>query len=89
MSYNKDKMARTNETVINKADLFNYLDGFLFANNEEVEFAICDFIETQEWELYYSDCALASELANEYINKKELNIPYYVDGVLVDYSETF
>ena len=54
------------ETIIDVRKLFDYLDAFTFVDNEEIEMAICDFIEKQEGSLYWSDCALASELCNEY-----------------------
>lgn len=57
------------ETVINKKDLFNYLDGFTFWEAEEVEMAVAQFIEEQEGALYWSDISLAGELATEYIQK--------------------
>lgn len=60
------------ETIIDKDNLFDYLNNFLFSSNTEIEMAICDYIEEQEGELYWSDCWLATELANEFINKKEL-----------------
>ena len=63
---------KNTETIIDRNDLFDYLNSFLFSNNEEIEMAICDYIEKQEWCLYRSDCSLATELANEFINKKEL-----------------
>ena len=73
-------------TIVDKNNLFSFLDWYVFYSNEEIELAICDYIEKQEWSLYYSDCWLASELANEYINKKELyNIDYFVDWELVEY----
>ena len=54
------------DTIVDIRKLFDYLDGFTFVDNEEIEMAICDFIEKQEWSLYWSDCAFASELCNEY-----------------------
>lgn len=57
------------ETVINKKDLFNYLDGFTFGEMEEVEMAVAQFIEEQEGALHWSDISLAGELATEYIQK--------------------
>ena len=78
------------ETIINKDDLFSYLDAFLFGNSDEIIMAICEYIEKQEGVLYWSDSMLANELANEYINKKELyNIDYKVDGETVDFTEGF
>lgn len=79
-----------NETIINKDDLFSYLDGFLFGNSDEIIIAICEYIEKQEGVLHWSDSMLANELANEYINKKELyNIDYKVDGETVDFTDGF
>ena len=78
-------------TIIDKDELFSFLDWYLFVNTNEIEMAICDFIEKQEWNLYYSDCAFACELCNEYINKKELyNIDYIDDDWnIVDFSKWF
>lgn len=77
-------------TTINKNDLFSYLDGYYFVNTDEIEMAICDYIQKKEWTLYYSDCAFACELMNEYINKKELyDIDYMVDWKAVDFSKWF
>ena len=61
------------ETVINKKELFDYLDGFTFGEMEEVEMAVAQFIEEQEGTLYWSDISLAVELATEYIKKTILN----------------
>lgn len=56
------------ETIINKSDLFNYLDWYAFVDDEEIQLAICDYIENQEGKLYYSDCAFAYDLMQEYKN---------------------
>lgn len=58
-------------TIIDRKKLFEFLDIYSFVNDNEIEIAICDFIEKQEWKLYYSDCAMACELCNEY--KEYLN----------------
>ena len=58
------------ETIINKKDLFDYLDGFTFGEAEEIEMAVAQFIEEQEGKLYYSDLALAGELATEYLQNR-------------------
>ena len=60
------------ETIINTDDLFNYLDGYTFSSSDEISMAICEYITKQEGVLYWSDCCLAGELADDYINKKEL-----------------
>ncbi len=65
------KKAKKLETVINKKDLFDYLDGFSFESMSEIDSAICQYIEEQEGALYLSDCAIAGELGNEYIQKKQ------------------
>jgi hypothetical protein len=57
-----------NETIINKSDLFDYLDWYVFVDDEEIQLAICDYIENQEGVLYYSDCAFAYDLMQEYKN---------------------
>lgn len=62
-------MNELTETIINKKDLFDYLDGFTFWEMEEVEMAVSQFIEEQEGALYWSDISLAGELATEYIQK--------------------
>ena len=64
------KKAKKPETIINKKDLFDYLDGFTFGEMSEIDSAICQYIEEQEGALYWSDCALAGELGNEYIQKR-------------------
>ena len=53
-------------TVIDKKELFNYLDWYTFVDDEEIQLAICDYIENQEGKLYYSDCAFAYDLMQEY-----------------------
>lgn len=84
-------MKKSKYTIIDKNELFSFLDWYLFTNTNEIELAICDFIEKQEKQLYYSDCALACELCNEYINKKELyNIDYIDDDWdICDFSKWF
>lgn len=67
------KKAKKPETIINKKDLFDYLDGFSFGELSEIDSAICQYIEEQEGALYWSDCALAWELGNEYIEKRYWN----------------
>jgi hypothetical protein len=42
------------------------LDIYSFADDDEIQMAICDFIEKQEWKLFYSDCAFAYDLMNDY-----------------------
>ena len=81
----------TKETIINKSDLFNYLDGFARANDTEILTAICDYIEKQEGVLYESDVILAGDLKGEYIDQKELyNIDFIDDdGNVIDFTETF
>ena len=78
-------------TNIDKSDLFSYLDWILFNNDNEITLAISDYIEKEYWKLYYSDLALACELMNEYINKKELyNIDYIDwDWNICDFSKWF
>lgn len=60
------------ETIIDRAELFYYLDGFIFGDTEEITLAICNFIEEQEWKLYYSDMELAGMLTDEYIEYKDI-----------------
>lgn len=60
------------ETVINKSDLFNYLDQYNFVEENEIQMAIMDYIEKQENEIYWSDSLLAGDLADEYIEKNHL-----------------
>lgn len=62
-------MNELTEKVINKKDLFDYLDGFTFGEMEEVEMAVAQFIEEQDGALYLSDIVLAGGLAMEYIQK--------------------
>ena len=78
-------------TIIDRKKLFEYLDIYSFIDDDEIQMAICDFIEKQEWVLYYSDWALACELMNEYLNKKELyNIDYIDwDWNICDFSKWF
>lgn len=59
------------ETIIDRAELFYYLDGFILGDIGEIIMAICTFIEEQEWKLYYSDMELAGRLADEYVEFKE------------------
>lgn len=59
------------ETIIDRTDLFHYLDGFILGDEWEIIMAICTFIEEQEWKLYYSDMELAGMLADEYMEFKE------------------
>ena len=61
------------ETVINKSDLFNYLDQYNFVEENEIQMAIMDYIEKQENEIYWSDSLLAGDLADEYIEKKSFS----------------
>ena len=58
------------ETIINKSDLFNYLDRYDFVDQDEIILAICDYIEKQEKVFYYSDSMLAYNLALEYEKRK-------------------
>ena len=68
---------------LKKSDLFSYLDWISFVEFWEVEMAVNDFfrkyVEKDEnfqpsrWELAYY-----SELAEEYINKKQINLPIYL-----------
>lgn len=60
------------ETIINKSDLFNYLDQYNFVEENEIQMAIMDYIEKQEGKLYYSDMAMAYKLSLEYIEKNHL-----------------
>lgn len=60
------------ETIINKSDLFNCLDIYTFVDQNEIQMAICDYIEKQEGKLYYSDMSLAYDLSLEYIEKNHL-----------------
>lgn len=71
------KKAKKPETIINKKDLFDYLDGFSFGEAEEIEMAVAQFIEEQEGALYWSDCALAWELGNEYIKERYWNVTIF------------
>lgn len=84
-------MKKSKYTIIDKDELFSFLDWYLFINTNEIEIAICDYIEKEYWKLYYSDCAFACELMNEYINKKELyNIDYIDwDWNICDFSKWF
>ena len=59
-------------TIIDKKDLFDYLDGYSFIDENEVHMCICDFIDNQNWCLYWSDCLLAGELCDEYIEKRKI-----------------
>lgn len=59
------------ETIINKSDLFEYLDTYSFVDENEIELAICEYIENQEGVLYCSDCLLASELTKEYLKENK------------------
>ena len=54
--------------------LYEYLDWYCFVNSDEVYCAICDFIENEDWSLYYSDCASAYNLWNEYIKDRKLEL---------------
>ena len=60
------------ETIINKKDLFEFLDIYTFVDQNEIQMAICDYIEKQEGKLYYSDMAMAYDLSLEYIEKNHL-----------------
>ena len=60
------------ETIINKSDLFDYLDQYNFVEENEIQMAIMDYIEKQENVTYWSDCLLAGDLADEYIKKNHL-----------------
>ena len=60
------------ETIINKFDLFKYLDQYDFVEENEIQMAILDYIGEQENEIYWSDCLLAGDLADEYIEKNHL-----------------
>ena len=53
-------------TIIDKKELFDYLDWYVFVDDIEIQSCICDFIENQEWKLFYSDCELAYNLMKEY-----------------------
>lgn len=59
-------------TVIDKKELFDYLDGYSFIDENEVQMCICDFIDNQEGCLYWSDCMFAGELCDEYIEKRKI-----------------
>lgn len=59
-------------TIIDKSELFDYLDWYSFVDDEEIQLAICSFIEDQEWTLYYSDCAFAYDLMEEYKQKNKI-----------------
>lgn len=70
---NSKNMKKENTyTIIDKDDLFDELNNYLFYSFSEIVMAICDYIEKKEWCLYYSDCAFASELASEFVDQKEL-----------------
>lgn len=58
------------ETIINKSDLFEYLDWYSFVDQTEIIAAICDYIEKQEGIIFFSDCCLAYELSEEYAKEK-------------------
>lgn len=60
------------ETIINKSDLFDYLDQYNFVEENEIQMAILDYVGKQENEIYWSDCLLAGDLADEYIEKNHL-----------------
>lgn len=70
---NSKKMKKSKKyTVIDKEDLFDYLDWYSFVDDEEIQMAICDYIENQEWTLYYSDCTFAYDLMDEYKQKNKI-----------------
>ena len=57
---------KKNYTIIDRKKLFDFLDIYSFVNDDEIQMAICDFIEKQEWKLYYSDCEFAYNLMSDY-----------------------
>lgn len=57
---------KKNYTIIDRKKLFEFLDIYSFIDDDEIQMAICDFIEKQEWKLYYSDCEFAYDLMNDY-----------------------
>lgn len=55
-------------------ELYRYLDGYHFVNVEEVNMAVCEFIEQNSEEpLAYSDLAYATELAEQYIKDNDFH----------------
>lgn len=56
----------------NTRDLFNFLDGYYFSSCEEVEMAAGEYIENTTGSLYWSDLAIAGELAERYIKERSL-----------------
>ena len=56
----------------NTRDLFNFLDGYCFSSCEEVEIAAGEYIENTTGSLYWSDLAIAGELAERYIKERSL-----------------
>ena len=58
-----------------KKDLFEYLDGYYFVNESEVNMAVCEFFMENMWIMDPSYWELLEywELASEYIKEKKLN----------------
>lgn len=64
-----------------KQDLFAYLDAFSFVSIWEIEMAIEDFFrefveKNEKFSPSYWELAYYSELASEYINKKQIFLPF-------------
>lgn len=54
--------------------LYEYLDWYDFVSEEEINMAVCEFIEQNSGEpLSYYDCACATELAEQYIKDSDLH----------------
>lgn len=61
--------------IMEKKDLFEYLNGYNFVNESEVNMAVCEFFMENMWIMDPSYWELLEywELASEYIKEKKLN----------------
>lgn len=61
--------------IMKKNDLFEYLDGYYFVNESEVNMAVFEFFMENMWIMDPSYWELLEywELASEYIKEKKLN----------------
>lgn len=64
-----------------KQDLFAFLDAYSFVEEWEIEMAIEEFFrrfveKDEEFTPSYWELAYYSELASEYINKKQIFLPF-------------
>ena len=57
----------------NKKDLYDFLDGYFFVSEEEIEAAIWEYIENATGSLYWSDLAAAYDLALQYMQDRSLS----------------